>query len=134
MSPSICWATTATDELAKALTPCTDQSPVILVVHSKDRSGFFANLIGNCLNRFLGGADGVLGTTASDLSRARVIRGLVQVDLSAGFILDFIDRSASLAQDARNSTRRNTEFNDVVGLLFKLGRLSPAKSDNSTSD
>lgn len=65
----------------------------------------------------------MLGSTDRDVGHSVVIRSLVDVNLGVCVVLDLVDARAAFTENTRNGTRRDGEFENVVGLLFKLQSL-----------
>lgn len=84
---------------------------------------FLADLLSDCQNSSFGLADGLLGSTDSNVSHTVVICSLVDVDLGACVVLDLVDACTASTEDTRNSTSRDGEFKNVIGFLFKLQSL-----------
>jgi len=82
---------------------------------------FLTDLLSDRQNSSFSITDGFLGSADSNVSQCVVvIRSLVDVDLGACVVLDLVDTGAAFTEDTCNSTSWNSEFENFVGLLFKL--------------
>lgn len=94
-----------------------------------DRScHFLANLVRDGQNRLLRFIDGLLSSTDGDSRDCTIVRTLINVNLSIGVILDFIDGSSGFAKNASDRTRRYGELEYLVILLLKFNCLNKAES------
>lgn len=106
------------------MTTSPNDSPMELRLDDKRCRRFLTDLLSDCQNSSFGSANGFLGSTDSDVSyNVVVIRSLVDVDLGACIVLDLVDARTTFTENTRDSTSRDGEFENVVGLLFKFQSL-----------
>lgn len=117
-------STTTCHKIFEALPTTTNQGAMKFALNGDCDSDFLRDLIGNSKDCRLGSSNSLFGSAYGDVGyRSTVLGRSFDVDLSLRVVLDLVDRRASFTEDARNRTRGNSEFDDVVGLFFEVNSL-----------